>query len=258
MPGAHDLIVYGQLWPQACDVSAVELLNALRQGATSSPHRPFVFLNMISTLDGRAAVDGGTRGLGGRADIEMLLELRTVADAVLIGAGTVGAEGYGRLLRRPERRERRQHQGLAPDPVAVLVSHALDLPWGAALFAAAEQPILIYTEASEPVPQVAARLELVRMSRLSLPEVMRDLLSRGVHMLLCEGGPRLNRSLLEAGLIDELFLTLSPLITADAREPAIVAGPALPAPPRGSLAWILKHGDELFLRYGIGRPRAGC
>ena len=67
-----------------------------RLGAPAA--RPYVFFNFVTTFDGRAALDGSTRPLGGPADVEMLLSLRAVADAVLIGPGTVRAEGYGRLV----------------------------------------------------------------------------------------------------------------------------------------------------------------
>ena len=97
-----------------------------------------MFFNFVTTLDGRAALDGSTRPLGGPADLEMLLSLRAVADAVLVGPGTVRAEGYGRLV-GPERR--------AEPPPAVLISRRFDIPWEAGLFAAADQPVLIYTSA---------------------------------------------------------------------------------------------------------------
>jgi riboflavin biosynthesis pyrimidine reductase len=80
---------------------------------------------------------------------------------------------------------------------------------------------------------------------------MADLRARGVRSLLCEGGPTLNRVLLAAGLVDELFLTVAPLVTADDDEPAIVRGGALDPPAGLALRWILRHGDELFLRYGV-------
>ena len=81
---------------------------------------------------------------------------------------------------------------------------------------------------------------------------MADLRVRGVRALLCEGGPTLNRLLLAAGLVDELFLTVAPLLTADDREPAIVTGAPLDPPAALALRWVLRHGDELFLRYAVG------
>ena len=79
---------------------AHELLAAVRPRERAHADRPFVFVNMVATADGRAALEGSTRQLGSEADLELLLELRAIADAVLIGTGTVRAEGYARLLRQ--------------------------------------------------------------------------------------------------------------------------------------------------------------
>jgi riboflavin biosynthesis pyrimidine reductase len=231
--------------------TATEILAAVRPREQASARRPRVLVNMVSTLDGRAARDGGTRKLGGPADLEMLLELRVLADAVLIGSGTLRAEGYGRLMRSPERRARRVAGGGTPDPAAVLVSRELDLPWDAGLFSAPEQPVLIYTPSARQPPVTTAPVEVIRRPGMTLPWMLADLRARGVAALLCEGGPTLNRELLAVGAIDELFLTLSPVVTGDAGELAIVAGPALGSAVDGELQWVLRHGSELFLRYRL-------
>src|SRR5262245_35406633 len=111
------------------EVGAIEALGDL--GARATDERPYVVFNFVTTLDGRAALDGSTRPLGGEGDLELLLALRTVADAVLVGPGTIRAEGYGRLV-GPERRPE-------PPPL-VLISRRFDLPWAAPVFAAADQP----------------------------------------------------------------------------------------------------------------------
>ena len=218
--------------------------------------RPFVYVNMIMTLDGRTAVDGRSAALGGEADLETLLELRTLADAVLIGTGTLRAEGYARLLGNPERRARRVADGMAEDPVAVLISRRFDIPWEAGLFAAPEQPVLIYSEVEGAVPDVPAPVEVVAPA--SLADALADLRRRGVRTLLCEGGPTLNRSLFAAGLVDELFVTLAPLLTGDDSEESILAGGRLPVPADLTLLSVRQAGSELFLRYAVtggGAPR---
>jgi len=231
-----------------------EALAELRFGERAPAGRPFVHLNMIATLDGRAALGGSTRGLGSRADLGTLLELREGADAVLVGTRTVRAEGYGRLLRDPARRARRRAAGRPEDPPAVLVARGPDVPWEAPLLAEPEQPVLLYAAAPVPAP---AGVEVVALPDPSPRAVLADLRRRGVRSLLCEGGPTLNRALLADGLVDELFLTLAPLLTGDDREPAIVAGPPLPAPVGLTLRWVLRHGNELLLRYGaIGEASA--
>ncbi len=81
--------------------------------------------------------------------------------------------------------------------------------------------------------------------------VMADLRARGVRSLLCEGGPTLNSGLLEAGVVDELFLTLSPMLSGEPGAPRIVEGLGLPVPGRLKLEWALRHSDEIYLRYGV-------
>jgi len=188
------------------------------------------------------------------ADTLLLTELRALADAVLIGTGTVRAEGYGRLVRNPERIARRRAAGLAETPPAVLVSRSLDLPWEAPLFAAADQPVIVYTAAGGELPGgLAAPVELVRLAEATPAAALADLRARDVRALLCEGGPTLNRALLADGLVDELFLTLTPKLTGEPDARRIVDGDAgLPRPAELALRWALRHGDELFLRYGVG------
>jgi riboflavin biosynthesis pyrimidine reductase len=229
-------------------------LAELRPRERAPAGRPFAYLNMVETLDGRAALHGRAQALGGPADLEVLLELRTLADAILIGTGTLRAEGYARLVGNPERRARRLAAGQAADPPAVLLSRSLDLPWDAGLFAAPEQPVLVYAGEDAPAspPPTAAPVEVVRLPDPSPAAAFAHLRAEhGVRALLCEGGPTLNRSLLAAGLVDELFLTLSPLLTGEDAAPAIVEGGALEEPARLRLAWALADGDELYLRYAV-------
>jgi riboflavin biosynthesis pyrimidine reductase len=212
-----------------------------------------VFLNFVTTLDGRAALDGSTRPLGGPADLEMLLALRDVAGAVLIGPGTVRAEGYARLVGGAERRAARAGAGLAEDPPAVLISRRFDIPWEAGLFAAPEQPVIVYTGAGAvgDTPEVAAPVEIVELPQCTPAAAFADLRRRGVRALLSEGGPTLFRGLLADGLVDELFLTLTPVLTADDQETGILAGPRLDTPVRSELRWVLRSDEELFLRYAL-------
>jgi riboflavin biosynthesis pyrimidine reductase len=214
-----------RLWPDAAEVTADDLV------APSRPPdgRPWVTGIMVSSLDGRATLGGTSRALGGPQDLQMLLALRRRAGALLVGPGTVRAEGYGPL----------------PCPAA-LVTRSFDLPWDAGLFAAAGQPVLVYTRAGGTPPAVAADVEVVGLEALG--EVVADLRMRGVERLLCEGGPTLNRALLAEGLLDELYLTLSPVVAGDEGAPAIVA-------PGGSQALALSSvataDGDLYLRYTV-------
>jgi riboflavin biosynthesis pyrimidine reductase len=230
---------------------AHELLQAVRPRERAGAERPFVFLNFVATADGRAALDGGTRKLGGADDLELLLELRALADAVLIGTGTLRAEGYDRLLRSADRRARRTAAGLDEDPLAVVLSRGFDVPWEAGLFHAPQQHVLVYAGAPGEPPDVPAPVEVVHLEDPTPAAVLHDLRARGIRALLCEGGPTLAGALVTSRLVDELFLTLAPLLTGDEDEHNIVAGGRLPAPTGLELLWVLRSGSELFLRYGL-------
>jgi riboflavin biosynthesis pyrimidine reductase len=212
-----------RIWPDRAPVTADDLV-----GETAPPEgRPWVSGIMVASLDGRATLEGTSRKLGGPHDLQMLLALRRRADALIVGPGTVRAEGYGPL----------------PCP-AVLVSRSFDLPWEAGLFAAPGQRVLVYTHAGAEAPAVEAEVEVVE--ELALPAVLADLRARGVERLLCEGGPTLNRSLLGAGLLDELFLTLTPVVSGEG--PPVIAGGTSAALGLRSVATA--DGD-LYLRYSV-------
>jgi len=214
-----------RIWPDRAAVTADDLVGP----AQAAPERrPWVSGIMVSSLDGRATVDGSSRALGGPQDLQMLLALRRRADALIIGPGTVRAEGYGPL----------------PCP-AVLVSRSFDLPWDTGLFAAEGQRVLVYTREDREPPPVAAAVETVPITGLA--DVLADLRARGVERLLCEGGPTLNRALLAAGLLDELFLTLAPVVAGEP-GPAIVA-PGGPAPLE--LRSVATADGDVYLRYSV-------
>jgi riboflavin biosynthesis pyrimidine reductase len=243
--------VFDRLAPAGDPVAAPELLAEIGFAERAPADRPYLFANFVCTVDGRAAVDGRTQALGSAADLDMLLSLRAAAHALLIGSGTLRAEGYARLVGSPERRAAREAAGLPADPLAVLISRSLDLPWETAgLFKAPEQPVIVYTSSAVEPPPVAAPVELVRLKEATPAAALADLRARGVRALLCEGGPRLHRSLLAAGLVDELFLTITPLLTGDELQPTIVAGGKLAEPIGLDLLWLLRAGPELFARYG--------
>jgi riboflavin biosynthesis pyrimidine reductase len=231
------------------------------------PDRPWVVLNMISTADGRATIAGRSGPLGNRADRELFHGLRTLVDAVMVGAQTVRTEHYDRPVSDAGERMRRLTRGLAEEPVACVVSSSLVLDPMIPLIADPLARVVVLTPAPEAtVLEAAAQISYVRAARdgrLDLPRSMRTLRERfGVRALLCEGGPHLAGQLLAAGLLDELFLTLAPKLTAGEVEsdpggsgPAlsIVSGPALDPPVALRLRSALESGSYLFLRYEVVR-----
>jgi riboflavin biosynthesis pyrimidine reductase len=247
--------------------------------------RPRVFLNMVCTTDGRASVGGRSGPIGNRADREMFHALRASVDAVLVGAGTVRTERYGRLVRDEGRRRLRCTRGLAEEPLACIVSARLALPADIPLLADPAARVVVLTPSPAGVvgeaadgargetgagargeaaaaghaapPEGAAHVEYVRAARdgrLDLPAALAEVRARwGVRTVLCEGGPHLNGELLAAGLVDEMFLSLAPLLAGGAAEasPRIVVGPELDPPVRLRLAHLWESESNLLLHYEV-------
>lgn len=207
--------------------------------------------NMVAGLDGAAQRDERSGGLGSPADQRLFLLLRGLADAVIVGAGTVRAEGYGPV--RPHESWGGVRDGRSPVPPLAIVSRSLTLDFDAPVFTEAAVPtIVLTTAAADPARLEAAReradVVVAGHDTLDFPAAVRALADRGHRRLLCEGGPGVLAQVVAAGLLDEMCLTLSPLLLGgDARR--ILDGPPAPAPPDLALAHALQDGDFLFLRY---------
>lgn len=226
-----------------------ELLDAYRPWDDPPAERPRVALNFAATLDGRATIEGRSGKIGSATDTAMLAGLRRRFDAVMIGAGTMRVERYGRIVGDPAKRARRAELGLPGDPLVVLVG-SLDLPWDAPLFTAGGGKVVLVTaeQDAEP-PATATPVEVVREpdGRVDLAAALRRLREEhGVRALLCEGGPHLHSQLQGAALADELFLTIAPKLVGAGTT--ILEG-ALPEVAELELAWLLQEGSELFARY---------
>jgi riboflavin-specific deaminase-like protein len=239
-----------RLLPDPGETTVEEQLGSYRPWEEPREERPYVAMNFAATVDGRAAIGGRSGPIGSATDTAMLVGLRGRFDAVMIGAGTMRAERYGRPLADQERRERRERLGLPHDPLTVIVSGRLDLPWDAPLFTEGAGRVLVFTASETEPPEVATSLRVVRHEggAVDLAEALRHLRrERGVRALLSEGGPRLHAQLQAASLVDDLFLTIAPKL-AGGEAPRIVEG-ALPGIAPLELAWLLEEDGELFARY---------
>jgi riboflavin-specific deaminase-like protein len=241
------------LHPERRDTSPEEAASGLRLAELAPPGRPYLGLNMVASLDGKASLDGRTRGLSTELDRRLFHQLRTQVDAVLVGAGTVRVERYGRMTKSPELREQRTAEGLEPEPLAVVVSARLNIPPDVPLLQEPEQRVLIATASDAELPGVAARVDYLRVGD-DLPVLVARLREEhGVRSVLCEGGPTLNSYLLAAGLVDELFLTLNPKLTGGAAAFTIVAGRPLLTPTELELVSVAEGDGDLFTRWRIRR-----
>ena len=236
--------------------SARKVVRALGlREAPGTARRPRVVAAMIASADGRAAVDGKSVGLGHPADRALLRELRTAVDAILVGTGTLRAERYANLL-DDDQRAHRVAAGLEPEPVVATVSRRLDMATDIPLLAEPTARVQVYTEAEGEVPSQGAWVAAHRFEPgvLTMPAILEHLATeRGARAVLCEGGPTLLRELIAADCIDDLLLTIAPLLVAgDAPSP--VGGAALEPPARLALRDIRRAGDHLFLHYTLPPP----
>ena len=240
-----------RLFPDPGPTSPADQVASLDLVGVAGENRPYVVSNFVVTIDGRVTLGGRSGAIGSDSDTAMLVALRTRVDAVMIGAGTMRAECYGRAIRDPAKRERRERDGLPHDPLMVIVSGRLDLPWDAPLFTEGAGRVLIFTASEEEPPETATPVRVERHAdQVDLVAALAFLRrERGIRALLCEGGPRLHAQLIEAGLIDELFVTHAPKV-AGGEGPTLVAG--LPEGDRLlEPTWLLREPDtgELFARY---------
>lgn len=213
--------------------------------------RPRVVAAMIGAADGRATVDGRAGGLGSPADRSVLRELRTAADALLVGSATLIAEGYATLLDPPQQ-EARLARGRPREPVMATISRGLDPRlFDVPLFAEEGQRLLVCTESPDAIPPHAADVEVLRMEAgtLSAAACLRRLRAdAGARVVVSEGGPTLLHELLAEGLVDDLVLTVAPaLVAGDGRS--VINGPVFDPPLALELRDVLRGEDHLFLHY---------
>ncbi|EFG64457.1 dihydrofolate reductase family protein, partial [Streptomyces sp. SPB074] len=193
--------------------------------------------NMVTTLDGAASLDGRSQGISGPADMRVFGVLRALADVVVVGAGTVRAEGYRPAKAREAFAAAREAAGQAPAAAIAVVSATLDLDFTTPLFTAPVVPTLVLTGADAPAERVAAAKEAGAEVVVTGPgpgadpgRVRAVLAARGLRRQLAEGGPHLLGTLIAADAVDELCLTVSPFLAAGEASRIAHAAPA-PAPP---------------------------
>jgi len=250
-----------RLWPHpTADLSLDDAMAAFTLPAPPSD-RLLGGVNMVTSIDGRAQLEGTAEGLSGRADRRLMRLYRAAYDAVGSGAGTLRAAGLW-LRVGDEFAARRAAGGRSPNPIGVVVAGHDAIPLDARWFTGDERRVLIVGR-DNPIEAVPEGTELVRApdARPAPPWILATLAERGVQSLLLEGGPHLNAAFLAAGLIDELYWTVGAhLLGTDALPmfaPIAGGSPYATDPRRGRLISVLRHDDELFVRYRFGSDGPG-
>lgn len=208
---------------------------------------------MVASADGAAQADGRAHGLSGPADTRLFAVLRGQADAILVGRTTVRVEGYAGEQPSRERLLWRRARSLSEAPPIAVVTNTCDLDPASGLFTHTVAKPIVITHRRAPAHRVAALAEVADLivageHQVDLPAALNALAERGLRRVSCEGGPRLLAHVAAADRLDELSLTLSPLLMGDSAL-RILNGPLLTPLTRLSLALVLEDDSFLFLRY---------
>lgn len=272
--------------------SEVDLAAAYAVERPAGAQRPFVRATMISSIDGAVSVRGRSGPLGGGADRAVFAVLRSLADVILVGAGTVRAEGYGPVRLADEVRAARVRRKQCELPPIAVVTRSGSLDWDAAFFTAVTSPgarPIVYTTAraaAEIAGRAGAVAEVVAAGGtdrgrrtgggdtgvgdsdggtargadpgagpghpgVDVGRVLEDLAARGHRSVLVEGGPELNAAIAAAGVLDELCLTVAPLL-AGGGATGVLGGAPLDEPLRTSVVHLLEEDGFLFYRLALG------
>ena len=214
-------------------------------------------VNFIASPDGSTTVAGKSRGLQMPGDLLVFRILRALGDAILVGAGTAAAEGYGPMEDDPVVVALREELGRPATAPIVVVSRRASVPVETRLIGGRVPSICVTCEAADPSRRralAAAGLEVLVCGEddVDLPLALDRLAERGIEQLTCEGGPQLLHSALVAGVVDELDLSISPWLVGG-HEVRLLPDVPLLSPTRLELATLLEEDGMLFARYAIAR-----
>lgn len=213
---------------------------------------PVVRMNFVASLDGAGTHDGRSGALGNDDDRLVFDTLRLLTDVILVGAGTVRAEGYGGIRLSAADAQWRVARRMPAQPPVAVVSGRLDIDPGHPLFTDAATRPIVLTHAAAPVERLAALAEVADVVICGETEIdpvalVLALAVRGLPQILCEGGPHLFGALIEADCVDELCLSLSSVLEGG-QAGRIASGTAQISRPM-TLLHALPASDMLFLRY---------
>jgi riboflavin biosynthesis pyrimidine reductase len=217
------------------------------------PPRGWLRANMVTTVDGAASQDGATSALSTSADQQLLGLLRGLSDVVVVGAGTVRAEGYGPTRAHERHAARRAAAGQLVAPVLAVVSGRLDLDPGSLLFTDAVVRPVVVTHARAPEGRRKALAEVADVlvcgdEGVDVPAALDALAARGLRRQLTEGGPHLLADLVRADRVDELALTFASVVAGPGATRIVTGRPLATMHPM-RLVGLLQDDSTIFARY---------
>jgi riboflavin biosynthesis pyrimidine reductase len=242
-----------RLWPDPA--TGLDLGEAMLgfQPPAARDRRPGVAINMVTSVDGRAQLEGTAEGLGSRTDRLLMRHYRAAFDAVGSGVGTLRATGVW-LRVGHELADERRAAGRPPNPTGVVVAGSEPPPTDGRWFEG-DEPRLLVVGQRNPIREAPQGTELLRApTERPHPRWVLDRLGeRGIGSFLLEGGPNVNAAFLAADCLDEVYWTVGAHLLGTDALPMIAAvpggSPHEREPRAGELVSVLRHEDELFLRY---------
>ncbi len=235
--------------------AVADVFDRVRAEPRGAPDRPWVMLNMVTSVDGATTVEGGSTGLSDDDDRVLFSALRAISDVILVGAGTVRAENY-RPIRPTEQAGPRVELGQRPAPRLVIVSGSLGLDASARVFSDPDHRPTILTSDdadSDRIRSLSGVADVVALPVLDGASIVGALDGEG--LVLCEGGPMLNGVLVADHQVDEVNWTVSPMLASGSSKPMIVGG-EVSSPFDLVLDRVWRGDRSLFLRYLRGASKA--
>ena len=246
------MTVIDRLWPEPCsDCDLESILGGYEQGVSTR----WVRVNFVASVDGSATAGGASGRLGTAADHVIFDLLRRPCDVILVAAGTVRKEGYGGELVDASTSLWRHQHGFTPHPRLAIVTGSAALDPDLPVFTQAPDPPIVLTSRSSSISRREALAESAEVilcgeDTIDLARALDELADRGLTRVHCEGGPHLFGALARQRLVDELCLTVSPMLVGG-------SGPRIATESEDSdenildlcLAQVLRSDDTLLLRY---------
>ena len=236
-------------------LAAAELQDhiALERPVESS-QRPYTVVNMVTSVDGRITVGERVGSLTSTLDQSLLAGLRAQADVVLVGAATVRAEGYGRLLRDNER-EARVAAGLDREPLLCVLTRSVTFDPVPEAFRSPEMRVIVATSSPDgELPTTGAQVDYLRYASdpaVPIVTLVEDLAHRyDARVCVCEGGPDVAAEVVNAGVCNELFVSVSPQLVGGLGQTGLLSA-ALRSSRTLRLRSLARGDDHVFLRYVV-------
>jgi len=234
-------------------VSEVEADDIYRDQRATASGLPWLMINMIETVDGVTEVEGVSGPLGSPGDKDIFGTIRTLPDIILVGSNTAVAEQYNPPSTSVSTKARRLTNGVWPVARIALVSAQLDFDLTLPMFnRPSQRPIVVTTTNADakkmgPIAEIADLIQC-GVDSVDLTQALREMADLGVQRVLSEGGPSLNGALLAAGLVDEVFITIAPLL-GGGQARGIARGDIVSQIEELELQHVLTEDHFLFLRY---------